>query len=110
YAAALAEAFDELPTIVRESAAGSEYTLTAGRHRIAFRPRNEAFGPVALASLIAKFTRELLMDRFNAWWTEHLPGLKPTAGYPTDAARFRRETAAVRTALGIADDAFWRKK
>ncbi|QDT15387.1 hypothetical protein [Alienimonas californiensis] len=110
YAAALAEAFDELPAIVREGAAGSEYTLNHGRHRLGFRPRNEAFGPVALASLVAKFTRELLMEHFNAWWAERVPGLRPTAGYPVDAQRFRADTADARTALGVPDDAFWRAK
>lgn len=115
YAAALAEAFDELPGVTREGASGSEYTLGPadggrGRHRVAFRPRGEAFGPVGLASLAAKFTRELLMDRFNDWWTDAVPGLRPTAGYPTDAARFRADTAAARAARGVADDAFWRAK
>ena len=110
YAAALAEAFDELPGILREGAAGSEYTLTGGRHRVGFRPRNEAFGPVALASLVAKFTRELCMDRFNAWWADRVPGLRPTAGYPTDAVRFRAETEEARVALGVGEDAFWRAK
>ncbi|MFH5806906.1 hypothetical protein, partial [Alienimonas sp. DA493] len=115
YAAALAEAFDELPAIIREGAAGSEYTLGPrenghGRHRLGFRPKNEAFGPVALASLVAKFTRELLMDRFNAWWADRVPGLRPTAGYPVDANRFRADTADARAALGVPDDAFWRAK
>ena len=110
YAAALADAFGELPGVLREGPAGSEYTLTGGRHRLGFRPRNEAFGPVALASLIAKFTRELCMDRFNAWWAGRVPGLKPTAGYPNDARRFREETAEARAVLGVEDDAFWRAK
>ena len=110
YAAALAEAFGELPGVVREGAAGSEYTLHAGRHRVAFRPRGEAFAPVALASLVAKFTRELLMARFNAWWADRVPGLRPTAGYPTDARRFFGETAEARLSLGVEEAAFWRAK
>ena len=110
YAAALADAFGELPGVLREGADGSEYTLSGGRHRIGFRPRGEAFGPVALASLVAKFTRELLMTRFNAWWAERVPGLRPTAGYPTDAARFAADTAEARLGLGVEEDAFWRAK
>ena len=31
---------------------------------------------------------ELFMAEFNAFWRKHLPELKPTAGYPTDAARY----------------------
>ena len=110
YAAALAGTFGELPGVVREGAAGSEYTLHGGRHRVAFRPRGEAFAPVALASLVAKFTRELLMGRFNAWWAGRVPGLRPTAGYPTDARRFAEETAEARLGLGIEEAAFWRAK
>lgn len=44
--------------------------------------------PVALASMLAKYVRELLMERFNAYWLERAPGLRPTAGYYTDAQRF----------------------
>ena len=47
--------------------------------------------PVALASMIAKYTRELLMARFQAWFTERAPQVKPTAGYALDAQRFWRE-------------------
>ena len=110
YAAALAEAFGELPGVVREGADLSGYALRGGRHRVSFRPRGEAFAPVALASLVAKFTRELLMRRFNAWWADRVPGLRPTAGYPTDAARFAADTAGARRSLGVADAAFWRAK
>lgn len=44
--------------------------------------------PVALASMFAKYIRELLMDAFNAWWTNLVADLRPTAGYYTDAQRF----------------------
>ena len=44
--------------------------------------------PVALASMLAKYLREALMIRFNAYWRELAPNLKPTAGYYTDAQRF----------------------
>lgn len=47
--------------------------------------------PVALASMVAKYTRELLMLSFNAWWQRRAPSLKPTAGYYGDAARFLRD-------------------
>lgn len=46
---------------------------------------------IALASMFGKYTRELEMLRFNALFRRHLPQLKPTAGYPTDARRFIRE-------------------
>lgn len=47
----------------------------------------------ALASMAAKYARERAMTELNAWFRERLPGLKDTAGYPQDAARW---LAAVR--------------
>lgn len=44
--------------------------------------------PVALASMIAKYNRELLMQRFKAYFTQQLPDIPPTAGYGSDAKRF----------------------
>ena len=43
---------------------------------------------IALASMLAKYVRELLMERFNAYWRTLAPELQPTAGYYTDAQRF----------------------
>jgi len=48
----------------------------------------------ALASMIAKYAREISMRLFNAWWTKRVPGLRPTAGYPLDATRFIAELKA----------------
>lgn len=47
--------------------------------------------PVALASMLAKYNRELLMARLQAYFTRHLPGIAPTAGYGSDAKRFWQE-------------------
>lgn len=47
--------------------------------------------PVALASMTAKYVRELLMIRLNRWFTGHQPGLKPTAGYVQDGRRYLAE-------------------
>ena len=49
--------------------------------------------PIALAAISAKFTREVLMRRFNAYFTREIPALKPTAGYPLDAGRFLDDIA-----------------
>jgi len=46
---------------------------------------------VSWASMVAKLTRELFMQRFNAWFCQRCPGLKPTAGYYTDGRRFLRD-------------------
>lgn len=44
--------------------------------------------PTALASMTAKFVRELAMMRFNRYWCHRIAELRPTAGYGTDAKRW----------------------
>jgi hypothetical protein len=75
-----------------------------------FRAGGESFLPAALASMTAKYLRELAMGAFNAFWQTRINGLKPTAGYPLDARRFKHEIAAVQTALGISDHLLWRQR
>ncbi|MBN1419461.1 MAG: hypothetical protein JXP34_11835 [Planctomycetes bacterium] len=60
--------------------------------------------PIALASMLAKYVRELHMSLLNAFWAEQVPGLKPTAGYPKDARRFLADIAEARARLGIPDE------
>ena len=57
---------------------------------------------VALASMVAKYVRELCMARFNRYWAERVPGIVPTAGYWTDGQRFLADLAraAEATPLG----------
>jgi ribonuclease HII len=81
-----------------------------GRLHFQFRTGGEAFLPAALASMTAKYLRELSMAAFNAYWQREVPGLRPTAGYPVDARRFLGEIAARQRALGIADQLLWRKR
>lgn len=56
---------------------------------------------VALASMHCKYLRERCMERFNAWWTEQIEGLKPTAGYAVDGKRFIQDVAPELKRLGI---------
>jgi hypothetical protein len=65
---------------------------------------------VALASMYSKYVRELYMRLFNAFWAQHRPDLKPTAGYAEDAARFLADVAAAREKLGIPNDVLIRKR
>ncbi len=46
--------------------------------------------PIALASMISKYIRELFMKLENQYWAGQMAGkeLKPTAGYYTDGKRF----------------------
>jgi hypothetical protein len=48
-----------------------------------------------LASMAAKLTRELFMERLNAWFATRRPGLRPTAGYRGDGWRFLDDTQPV---------------
>jgi hypothetical protein len=76
----------------------------------AFRVGCEEFLPTALASMTAKYHRELAMRAFNDFWLARVPGLRPTAGYPGDSRRFKREIAGVQRALGIEDRVLWRSR
>ena len=113
--------------ILKESRETSVYRLlaTSGRDRngaeiafaepvaleIRFTAKGESNAPTALASICAKYLRELSMDAFNAYWRKQVgESLKPTAGYPVDALRFRADVRETREKLGISDDVFWRKK
>ena len=74
-------------------------------------PRADAEdGLVALASMVSKAIRERWMDAFNAHWAARIPGLRPTAGYPVDAARFRDAIAADCAAMGMTPPDWWRAK
>jgi hypothetical protein len=68
------------------------------------------FLPVGLASMVAKYTRELHMTLLNRYWQSHVPDLKPTAGYPADAVRFLREIEPRRVAAGISLDRLVRRR
>lgn len=96
-----------------EGPALSEYRLEAPGRRMSLRlsPRADAQdGLVALASMVSKTAREAWMDVFNAFWAGHVPGLKPTAGYPVDAARFRRVIEPASQALGLEPRLWWRER
>jgi len=94
---------------VAETAAVSRYHLPGDRCGIEFAVGGEARVPVALASMTAKYVRELAMAAFNAHWSAAQPGLHPTAGYPLDARRWWREAAATVGRTGLPDDAIWRR-
>ncbi|MCC7145262.1 MAG: hypothetical protein IT443_02325 [Phycisphaeraceae bacterium] len=60
--------------------------------------------PTALASMISKYTRELLMARFQAYFSARVPDVKPTAGYGADAKRFWQEIEPRLADLAIVGD------
>jgi len=110
YAALVGRHFAEpLVRTLVETAASSAYEIPAAEVRIEFTVGGEARVPVALASMTAKYVRELAMAAFNAHWTTLEPGLRPTAGYPLDARRWREEAAAILARFAIPPDTLWRR-
>lgn len=106
------ELADGLVKTVRESRHESSYQLIVqGRSiQIRFITQGEQLAPPALASIIAKYLRELAMRAFNRFWQTHLPGLKSTAGYPADAKRYFGEIRQKMSELGIAQSQLWRNR
>ena len=129
YAATLKKRFqsDDV-NILREGRDASVYRLAASggidragaflpfprrvKLEVRFTAKGEKNAPTALASIVAKYLRELSMRLFNDFWSRAVSPreLRETAGYPVDAARFREETEDARRALEIPDDLFWRRK
>ena len=98
---------------LEETSSCSAYALEWNGHplRIEFRTESESQNlPVALASMAAKLTRELCMERFNAYFLSRQPDLKPTAGYPQDAKRFLKDIKKLRQEPGHEDAVLIRKK
>ncbi len=93
-----------------ESRASSIYRWEEDQRRVEIRfvAKGESFLPAALASMASKYLRELAMMAFNHFWTAQLPGVRPTAGYPVDAKRFKAEIASRQKELGIEDQVLWR--
>jgi hypothetical protein len=100
--------FDEWSLeIVSEADGRSEYKLSRAANvvRIIFTEKAEAQClPVAAASMLCKYLREVLMGRFNAYWKTLLPELEPTAGYYSDGMRFLKDIEVKRMELGIPDE------
>ena len=73
-----------------------------------FRTNAEELLPVALASMEAKYVREVVMMQFNRFWQHHIPDLKPTKGYPVDAKRFWDDVSEKAEELQIPKAELWR--
>lgn len=65
---------------------------------------------IALSSIMSKYIRELFMHLLNRFWRNWLPKLRPTAGYPVDAARFLEEVTPTAREHGLDPDRFTRIK
>ena len=111
YAHLIQHVFGEEPVrVVRESRAESVYRLKyAGRKlELQFLAKGERMLAAALASMTAKYLREVSLRPFNRFWQDLVPGLKATAGYPNDSHRFKAEILTAQQRLGIEDRLLWR--
>lgn len=99
--------------VSEESAGRSSYRVQLPDRllELTFQPRADAESfCVALASMVSKYLRELCMVEFNRFWQTHVPDLKPTAGYPVDAARFLEAIRPVIDRLEIPLESVWRMR
>ncbi len=105
YADLLARAFPGCDIAIdHEEPELSRYRLVTpqGQLRVTFRPEAEQTSmPVALASMMCKYLREVFMQRLNAWFTAHVPGVEPTAGYGSDATRWLEDVQDALPRLGV---------
>ena len=99
---------DQFVFRMEEGRERSRYRM--GRIEFCFRTRAEELLPVALSSMVSKYLREVLMHQFNEFWATHVPGLKPTQGYPVDAKRFRDDIAEAIRVLQLSEVQFWRNR
>ena len=74
--------------ILEESDRASRYAVGEELGVLLVSKADDGYFPVSLASMAAKYVRELMMGRFNRYWGGRLDGLKPTAGYVQDARRW----------------------
>jgi hypothetical protein len=91
----------------------SRYTVREGSRRmtLTLQPRADSDdGLVALASIVSKWIREVWMGVFNDHWTARIPGLRPSAGYPGDSARFREAIEPDCRAQALEPSMWWREK
>lgn len=99
--------------LLDETETNSSYRIT-GRDRAAevhFTVGCEELQlPVALASMLSKYVRELFMGLLNRFWAQHVPDLKPTAGYYADGNRFYDQIASAARRLGYGDELIYRSR
>jgi hypothetical protein len=108
YRGLLATSLPWADVVQTESKYGSHcYRLSDGNRKmhVLFRVKcEEAHLPVALASMLAKYVRELFMLRFRSFWQSLAPGIRPTYGYLPDGNRFIAEIETLIDRLGIQRD------
>lgn len=108
----LMDAFPNHQLTIREECPDrSAYELTTGSRRVLIefvKNADQRHLCVALASMLAKYLRELVMQAFNQFWQTLNPALKATAGYYTDSGRFLGDIAPLLSKANLKHDDFVR--
>ncbi len=112
YGFALRAMISERLQIELESESISRYMVQRGGDwaTFEFRARGESHLPTALASMAAKYVREVRMEMWNRFWRLQVPQLAPTKGYPADARRFLEAIRPTMNRLQVPLDDVWRAK
>ena len=82
---------DNLIRVVEEGRRLSRYSVGSRGVKVSFCASGEIYLPIAAASMMAKYLRELFMMGWNQYWAGRVPDIRPTRGYPVDAKRFLSE-------------------
>lgn len=91
---------EETPTVSRYAVHLGDATA-----ELRFVVGGDAAAPeTGLASMLAKYLREVFMGLWNDYFAGVCPGVPRTAGYATDARRWLDASRAHRIAAGIGDD------
>ncbi len=94
-------------TEIREK---SHYRIASGARRVelGFVMGGDSLDPrISWGSILAKYLRELIVHSLNRYFCSRIPDLRPTAGYPEDAARFITDVEAALGPDGGLDRAAW---
>jgi len=97
--------------VLEEGETTSAYVVSRGGKsmEIAFTVKAEQSQlPVALASMVCKYIREVMMELFNRFWQGRVEDLAPTAGYYTDGRRFFSEIRPAMADLNIDESLLYR--
>lgn len=101
---------DQLVEQLLEQRDCSHYRMRVGSRRVelGFVMRGDSVDPrISWGSILAKYLRELVLRALNRYFIERIPDLRPTAGYPEDAARFIQHVEAALGPDGGLERAAW---
>lgn len=100
-------------TILQEEEKCSRYRMLSESHKVELiflAKADQAHLPVSLASMVAKYIRELLMACINHHFQGFCPDLTPTAGYWQDGQRFLKDLATKCSQVPIERDRLVRNR